>query len=90
MTESKVSAIEIVGETCAKPQPKKKIVYAPDGKSMWYEEVKEKTKTNTRMKCTHPIGPCPFYGEGKDEEAAKHKVPEDCYDSEGEPCEWLE
>lgn len=41
-------------------------------------------------KCKHPCGPCPFYGEGKDEVAAKHRVPEDCYDSDGEPCEWLE
>ena len=41
MTESKVPAIEIVGETCAKPQPKKKVVFAPDGKSMWYVTVEE-------------------------------------------------
>jgi len=38
----KVPAIEIVGETCAKPLPKKKKVFSSDGKSMWYEEVKEK------------------------------------------------
>jgi len=38
----KVPAIEIVGKTCAKPLPKKKKVFSSDGKSMWYEEVKEK------------------------------------------------
>ena len=37
MTKDKVPAVEIVGETCTKPLPKVKKVYASDGKSMWYE-----------------------------------------------------
>ena len=41
-------------------------------------------------KCKHPCGSCPFYGEERNEEAAKHRVPEDCYDAENELCDWLE
>ena len=44
MTEEKIPGIEIVGETCAKPLPKKKKVYSSDGKSMWLEEIKKKIK----------------------------------------------
>ena len=32
-------ALEIQGVTCRKPMPKKRVRFAPDGKSMWYEEV---------------------------------------------------
>jgi hypothetical protein len=39
--KEKIPAIEIVGETCAKPQPKKKKVFSSDGKSMWYEDAKK-------------------------------------------------
>jgi len=39
--KKKVPVIEVVGETCAKPLPRKKKVFSSDGKSMWYEEVKQ-------------------------------------------------
>ena len=41
LRKREIPAIEIVGETCAKPQPKKKQVFSSDGKSMWYEDAKE-------------------------------------------------
>jgi len=41
MKKEKIPAIEIEGETCAKPPPRKKKVFSSDGKSMWWEEVKE-------------------------------------------------
>lgn len=37
--ETNEHAIEVQGVTCRKPMPKKRVCFAPDGKSMWYEEV---------------------------------------------------
>jgi len=40
--KKKIPAIEIEGETCAKPLLRKKRVFSSNGKSMWYVEKKKK------------------------------------------------
>ena len=43
-------------------------------------------------RCKHPCNKnqcsCPL--EKTEKEAESHIIPEDCYDQEKEPCEWLE
>jgi len=46
--KKKIPAVEIAGETCAKPLPKKRKVFSSDGKSMWYEEEKKPTRKGNR------------------------------------------